>query len=146
MIFPPKLKDKLEIILVNSEKLKSFNIIFLTENNITSYDELKIKIEERRKAFDNISDNLKSVERKLNETNILRKHISAYKSLKPIYDKYRKSKDKSQFENTHKREIILFEASHKYLSQMQIDGKLPTLEKVNTERIEFEEQKARLKT
>lgn len=27
---------------------------------------------------------------------------------------------------------------------MQIDGKLPTLEKVNTERIEFEEQKQKL--
>lgn len=129
---------------INNLKQASKTLNFLTEHNITSYDELKNRIEERRKAFDNISDKLKSVEKKLNETNILRKHISAYQSLKPIYDKYKKSKNKSEFENTHRREIILFEASRKYLSEVQTNGKLPTLEKVNAERISLEEQKQKL--
>ena len=129
---------------INNLKQASKTLNFLTENNITSYDELKIKIEERRKVFDNISDKLKSVEKKSNDTNILRKHISTYQSLKPVYDKYKTSKNKSEFENKHRREIILFEASHKYLSEVQTNGKLPTLEKVNTERINLEEQKQKL--
>lgn len=129
---------------INNLKQASKTLNFLTEHNINSYDDLKTKIEERRKTFDNISDKLKSVEKKLNETNILRKHISAYQSLKPIYDKYRKSKNKAAFENKYKQEIILFEASHKYLSEVQTNGKLPALEKVNTERIELEEQKQKL--
>lgn len=129
---------------INNLKQASKTLNFLTEHNITSYDDLKTKIEERRKTFDNISDDLKSVEHKLNDTNILRKHISTYQSLKPIYDKYKKSKNKSEFENKHRQEIILFEASHKYLSEVQTNGKLPTLEKVNTERIELEEQKQKL--
>lgn len=129
---------------INNLKQASKTLNFLTENNITSYDELKIKIEERRKVFDDTADKLKSVEKKLNEINILRKHISTYQSLKPIYDKYRKSKDKFEFENKYRREIILFEASYKYLSEVQTNGKLPTLEKVNTERMELEEQKQKL--
>ena len=129
---------------INNLKQASKTLNFLTENNITSYDELKIKIEKRRKAFDNISDKLKSVEKKLNDTNILLKHISTYQSLKPVYDKYKTSKNKSEFENKHRREIILFEASHKYLSEVQTNGKLPTLEKVNTERISLDEQKQKL--
>lgn len=129
---------------INNLKQASKTLNFLTENNITSYDELKIKIEERRKVFDDTADKLKSVEKKLNEINILRKHISTYQSLKPIYEKYKKSQDKSRFENTHRREIILFEASHKYLSEVQTNGKLPTLEKVNAECIRLEEQKQEL--
>ncbi len=129
---------------INNLKQASKTLNFLTENNINSYDELKIKIEERRKAFDDISDKLKSVEQRLNETNILRKHISTYQSLKSVYDKYRKAKNKSDFENRHRREIILFEASHKYLSEVQTNGKLPTLDKVNTYRINLEEQKQKL--
>lgn len=129
---------------INNLKQASKTLNFLTENNITSYDELKSRVEERRKAFDDISDKLKSVERNLSDTNILRKHISTYQSLKPVYDKYRKAKNKSNFENKYRREIILFEASHKYLSQVQINAKLPTLDKVNTDRINLEEQKQKL--
>ncbi len=129
---------------INNLKQASKTLNFLTENNIISYDELKSRIEERRKVFDDISDKLKSVEKNLSDTNILRKHISTYQFLKPVYDKYRKAKNKSDFENTHRREIILFEASHKYLSEVQTNGKLPTLEKVNAERIELESQKQKL--
>lgn len=129
---------------INNLKQASKTLNFLAEHNINSYDELKIKIDKRQKVFDNISDKLKLAEKKLNEINILRKHISTYQSLKPIYDKYRKSKNKSEFENKHRQEIILFEASHKYLSEVQTNGKLPTLEKVNAERMELEEQKQKL--
>ncbi|NDO18690.1 hypothetical protein FMM68_03365 [Lachnospiraceae bacterium MD329] len=125
-------------------KQASKTLNFLTENKITSYDELKSRIEEKYKAFDTTSDKLKSVEKNLSDTNILRKHISTYQSLKPIYDKYKKSKNKSDFENRHRREIILFEASYKYLSDVQINGKLPALDKVNTDRINLEEQKQKL--
>lgn len=129
---------------INNLQQASKTLNFLTEHNITSYDELKSRIEERRKAFDSISDKLKSVEKKLNDANILRKHICAYQSLKPIYEKYRKSKNKLTFEKQHQQEIILFEASHKYLSEVQTNGKLPTLDKVNNERVTLEEQKQKL--
>ena len=80
----------------------------------------------------------------MNDTNILRKHISTYKALRLIYDEYTKAKDKARFEKQHQREIILFKASHKYLSEVHTDGKLPALETVNTKRMELEEQKQKL--
>ncbi len=129
---------------INNLKQASKTLNFLTENNITSYEELKNKIDEKYNKFDDTTHKLKTVEKRLNEVNILRKHISTYQSLKPIYDKYRKSKNKSDFEKQHQQEIILFEASHKYLSEVQTDGKLPTLESLNTERAGLEEQKRKL--
>lgn len=92
------------------------------------------------------ADKFKSVERNLNDINILRKHISTYKALRPVYDKYVKSNNKAKFEKEHQREIILFKASHKYLSQEQTDRKLPTLESVNVQRMELEEQRQKLYT
>lgn len=129
---------------INNLKQASKTLNYLTEHNISSYAELESRIDETRKQFDDTADKLKSVERNLNDTNILRKHISTYKALRLIYDEYTKAKDKARFEKQHQREIILFKASHKYLSEVHTDGKLPALETVNTKRMELEEQKQKL--
>ena len=129
---------------INNLKQASKTLNFLTEHNINSYEELEIKTAELYNNFSNTTEKLKAVEKRLNGVNILRKHISTYQTLKPIYDKYRKSKNKADFENKHRQEIILFEASHKYLSEVQTNGKLPTLEILNTERTGLEEQKRKL--
>lgn len=129
---------------INNLKQASKTLNYLTEHNISSYAELEIRIDEMRRQFDDTADKLKSVERNLNDTNILRKHISTYKALRPVYDEYTKAKDKARFEKQHQREIILFKAAHKYLSETQTDGKLPALKTVNAERMELEEQKQKL--
>lgn len=131
---------------INNLKQASKTLNYLTEHNINSYSELESRIDETRKQFDDTADKLKSVERNLNDINILRKHISTYKALRPVYDKYVKLNNKAKFEKEHQREIILFKASHKYLSQEQTDRKLPTLESVNVQRMELEEQRQKLYT
>lgn len=105
---------------------------------------MEIRIDEMRRQFDDTADKLKSTEHRLNNTNILRKNISTYKALRPIYEEYTNAKDKARFEKQHQREIILLKAAHKYLSETQTDGKLPALETVNAERMELEEQKQKL--
>lgn len=129
---------------INNLKQASKTLNYLTEHNISSYAELESRIEEMHRDFDDTADKLKSAEHRLNSENILRKNISTYKALRPIYEEYTKAKDKSRFEKQHQREIILFKAAHKYLSETQTDGKLPALESVNTERMELEEQKQKL--
>ena len=131
---------------INNLKQASKTLNYLTEHNINSYSELESRIDETCKQFDDTADKFKSVERNLNDINILRKHISTYKALRPVYDKYVKSNNKAKFEKEHQREIILFKASHKYLSQEQTDRKLPTLESVNVQRMELEEQRQKLYT
>lgn len=129
---------------INNLKQASKTLNYLTEHNISSYAELEIRIDEMRRSFDDTADKLKSTEHRLNNTNILRKNISTYKALRPVYEEYTNAKDKARFEKQHQREIILFKAAHKYLSETQTDGKLPALETVNTERMELEEQKQKL--
>lgn len=129
---------------INNLKQASKTLNFLTEHNISSYSELESRIDEMRRDFDDTADKLKATESRLNSVNILRKNISTYKALRPIYEEYTKAKDKAGFEKQHQREIILFKAAHKYLSETQTDGKLPALESVNTERMELEEQKQKL--
>ena len=131
---------------INNLKQASKTLNYLTEHNINSYSELESRIDETCKQFGDTADKFKSVERNLNDINILRKHISTYKALRHVYDKYVKSNNKAKFEKEHQREIILFKASHKYLSQEQTDRKLPTLESVNVQRMELEEQRQKLYT
>ena len=95
-------------------------------------------------SFDETADKLKTTEKRIDEINILKKHIKTYQALRPIYIEYKKSKNKENFECQHKREIILYEASHKYLSSIQNDGKLPSLESLNTELANLTQQKQKL--
>ena len=58
--------------------------------------------------------------------------------------KYMKAKSKDDFEREHRREIILFEASKKYLSSVSDGNKLPSFEKLNTELAVLTERKQQL--
>ena len=66
---------------INNLKQASKTLNYLTEHNINSYSELESRIDETCKQFDDTADKFKSVERNLNDINILRKHISTYKAL-----------------------------------------------------------------
>jgi len=129
---------------IQNLKQASKTLNFLTENNINSYEELEQKISEIHNGFDDTADKLKAVEKRVGEINILKKNISTYRTLKPVYDGFKKSKNKSAYEKKHKRELMLFEAAHKYLSEIQNGGKLPSLERLNTELTELTDEKNRL--
>ncbi len=126
---------------LNNLKQASKTINFLTEHKINSYEELDQRVAGLRSGFDDTAAKLKEVEKLLSDKNILSKHIRTYQALRPVYAEYRKSKNKDEFEKKHRRELTLYNASHKYLSSVQTDGKLPMLDKVNTELAELTGQK-----
>ena len=101
---------------LNNLKQASKTINFLTEHKINSYEELESKVTELRSGFDDTTAELKEVEKLICDKNVLSKHIRTYQALRPVYAKYRKTKNKSEFEKKHRRELTLFNASHKYLS------------------------------
>lgn len=125
-------------------KEASKTINFLTEHDIKSYEELESKATTVRNNFDKATNKIKSVDDRLKELTILRKHISTYKALKPVYSEYVKARNKSKYENEHRSELTLFNASYKYLSSIQKDGKIPSLENVNTELSKLTEQQKKL--
>ena len=59
--------------------------------------------------------------------------INTYKELKPLYDEYKKSRDKEKYLRGHESEIILFEAAAKALKASGVSGKLPDLAKLKAD-------------
>lgn len=63
---------------------------------------------------------------------LVMKHAVTYRQLKPVYDRYRQSKDKEKFLRGHESEIILFEAAARELKKMGAVP-LPSTESMKTE-------------
>ena len=129
---------------INNLKQASMTLNFLTEHNIKTYEELENKIAEMQGNFEDTATKLKIVEKRLSDTSILRKHISTYQEMQPVYVQYKKAKNPSAFVKQHRRELTLYNASHKYLSDVRQDSKLPPLERVNAECAELSEQQRSL--
>ena len=60
------------------------------------------------------------------------KHAATYRQLRPVYDRYRQSRDKEKFLRGHESEIILFEAAARELKRMGAIP-LPSTESMKTE-------------
>ncbi len=60
------------------------------------------------------------------------KHVGTYRQLKPIYDRYKASRDKEKFLRGHESEIILFEAAAREWKRLGAVP-LPTTESMKTE-------------
>ena len=72
------------------------------------------------------------------------KHISTYRQLKPIYDRYKASRDKEKFLRGHESEIILFEAAARECKRLGAVP-LPATERMQAEMDELNAKKATLK-
>jgi len=102
---------------INNLKQAAKTLNFLTENNITTYEELEKAADKIHKEFDGVSEKIKDIENRINQSALLIKNIETYKKLKPVIDRYKKSKNKAQFAEKHRSEIILYEAALRELKK-----------------------------
>ena len=72
------------------------------------------------------------------------KHVAAYRQLKPIYDRYKASRDKEKFLRGHESEIILFEAAARECKRLGAVP-LPVTERMQAEMDELNARKTTLK-
>jgi hypothetical protein len=79
------------------------------------------------------------------ELALVKKHAATYRQLKPVYDRYRQSRDKEKFLRGHESEIILFEAAARELKRLGAVP-LPSAERLETELTALAEQKETLYT
>ena len=70
--------------------------------------------------------------------------VTTYQKTKPLYDAYRKAKDKGQFKADHERGIILHEAAARALQAAQIGRKLPSVAALQAEYEKLQGQKEAL--
>ena len=116
---------------------------FLTEHKIEQYADLTAKIAEIQTESEQAADALKGVEKRLADMALLIKNVSTYQKTKPVYDAYRKAKNKEKYRAGQERTIILHEAAAKSLKAAGI-VKLPNLAALQAEYEKLQTQKEAL--
>ena len=117
---------------LNNLKQAARTMNFLTEYGIDSYGELESRLAAVSKRRDSAHTSIKEIETRTAELSLVMKHAATYRQLKPVYDRYRKSRDKEKFLRGHESEIILFEAAARELKRMGAVP-LPSTESMKTE-------------
>ena len=129
---------------IHNLKQAAKTLNFLTENRIEQYTDLTAKIAELSAENERATNALKDVEKRLSDMALLIKNIAAYQKTKPIYDAYRKARNKEQYRVGHESNIILFEAAAKALRAAGVSGKLPSLAALQADYGKLVEQKEAL--
>lgn len=86
---------------------------FLTEHDISEYEQLQVVLDEVHTESENTAATLKGLEKRLPDISLLMKNISAYQQTKAVYMQYKKAKDKEKFLRGNESSIIIHEAAAK---------------------------------
>ena len=129
---------------IHNLKQAAKTVNFLTENKIEQYTDLVARIDEITAASEQAADALKNVERRLADMAVLIKNITTYQKTKPVYEAYKKAKNKEQFRAAHESDLILYEAATKALRAANVGGKLPSVAALQAEYAKLNEQKEAL--
>ena len=129
---------------IHNLKQAAKTLNFLTEHQISRYEDLTAKITEIQTESDKAGDALKEVEKRLADMAVLIKNVSTFQKTKPDYDTYRKARNKERYRAAHEGTVILHEAAAKALKAAGI-SKLPNLAALQTEYEKLQEQKEALR-
>ena len=104
------------------QEAKAIN--YLAEHNISDLGQLTAKVEEATAKLEKTTADLKAVERKASDVLLTMKHLENYRRMKPIYDKYRATKNKDRFYAEHGSSLILFDAAKRGLADLGVTGRV----------------------
>ena len=79
-----------------------------------------------------LKTDLRDTGTKIGELALKMKHVGTYRQLKPIYDRYKASRDKEKFLRGHVSEIILFESAARECKRLGAVP-LPSTERMQAE-------------
>ena len=125
---------------IHNLKLAAKTMNFLTEHQIEQYADLISRIEEINAENEKTADALKSVEKRLADMAVLMKHVATYQKTKPVYEAYRRAKDKDTYRAKNESSLILHEAAAKALKASGIT-KFPNLAAMQEEYGKLQAQK-----
>lgn len=128
---------------LNNLKQAARTMNFLTEHGITSYAELESRLSAVTGRRDTAHASLKETEARIAELSFVMKHAGTYRRLKPLYDRYRHSRDKEKFLRGHESGIIIFEAAARELKKLGAVP-LPSTESMEKELSELTTKKGML--
>jgi len=107
-------------------------LIFLKENGIDSYEDLKKKSSSASGDFAALTKRIRDVEARQKEISELQKQIGTYGKTRDIYAKYKASGWSRDFYDVHAADIILHRAAKKYFDGLGMK-KLPSINQLKQE-------------
>ncbi len=115
---------------VRNLKVKSKTLLYLQNNGIDTAEQLNEKIDGLRNEYFSARRKIKSTERTLADLSERLKQADIYRRYKPIHKEYlsQKSKHKEEYYNRHTAELILYDTAVKFLKNVIVHGKLPTMQ------------------
>ena len=116
---------------------------FLTEHKIEQYADLVSRTLEMAAESGQAADALKNAEKRLADMAVLIKNVSTYQKTKPVYDAYRKARNREKYRAGQEQAIILHEAAARSLKAAGI-AKLPNLAALQSEYEALQAQKEAL--
>ena len=117
---------------------------FLTEHGIGSYEELTERCEAAAASAARLKTELRETGARMDELTLKMKHVATYRRLKPVYDRYKASRDREKFLRGYESEIILFEAAARECRRLGAVP-LPSEEKMQAEMDALAARKAAIK-
>ena len=106
---------------------KTFNVktmakvlLFLQEHDIRDIDTLRQKADEATDRFNELSDRIKSADKRMDKIKDLKMHILNYGRTKDVYTAYRKSGYSKKFFEEHRAEIITHKEAKEAFSALGV--------------------------
>lgn len=125
---------------VHNLKQMAQTVNYLREHDLLDYDELKKKSSDATTRFNDLSEQIKTAEKRMAEIAILKTHIINYSKTRDVYTAYRKSGYSQKYLAEHESDIILHKAAKKAFDDLGLE-KLPTVKSLQAEYAELLTQK-----
>jgi hypothetical protein len=116
-------------------------LIFLKEQGIDSYDELKEKAAAVSVKFTKLSHEIRDIEDKQKHITALQKHIGNYGKGRAVNERYKASGYDQNFYEANRAALSLFNAAKNYFDAQGFKGKLPSIATLKQEWAALDSQK-----
>lgn len=121
---------------VHNLKQMAQTMNYLREHGLLDYDELKKKSSDATARFNDLSEQIKTAEKRMAEIAVLKTHIINYSKTRDVYTAYRKSGYSKKYLAEHESDIILHKAAKKAFDDLGLE-KLPAVKGLQTEYTEL---------
>ena len=107
-------------------------VCLLKEKGLDNYDDLVALTEQLSSRFLELSDSIKTAEKRIDEIKDLRTHINNYRKTRQTYIDYRKAGYSKKFFEEHREEIMLHQAAKQAFNELNVE-KIPSQKSLQDE-------------
>ena len=118
---------------------------YVQEHGYNTVEYAEGKLAEIKELASSSRKELKDIEGMLRQVNEQIHYTGQYLVYKSIYSQFLRSKNKGRFRQEHSSELAIYETAVKFLKEKAVDGQLPTLQTLKTEKEKLLVQKKEAK-